>query len=259
MRREALWGTLLLGIALLEGCKFVNVMTEKPVIRLRLNAGVSEVQMHSTYQFAREFMQGIPGKEFITAPHVLIYQDDTLKLRIEEAGGLRTLPTLIGYSVRHETQDPESTIKYVTVHILPDYVPLRVALDRAMKLRDELAAQGFRAQNRAWETRFNARFKAAPPNLDAFEDLEPAILNSMFFVKSANVFEMQKGSLNIELSITNGRRKFGSRTDETDDRMAPVEERAAKEAQTFSQKDLLAEPSYSLELSIGPTDESRRN
>ncbi len=254
-RRQALWGISLLGITSLEGCDFANAMTKKTVIQLRLDAPVSEVQSHSTYQFPPEFMQGIPGKEFITVPHVLIYQDDTLTLRIEEAGGLRTLATMISYSVRQEQQDPESIIDHFRVHILNDYVALRVALDCAKKLQDELLAQGFSIQKRTWTQRFTARFKAAPPNLDALEDLEPAFLNSSFFAQSANVFEMQKGHLNIELSLTNGRRKWGSRTDKTDDSTGPLDVRAAKEAQSMSQQDLLKEPCYSLELSIGPTNE----
>lgn len=124
-----------MGIASLAGAYLATSISEKPVVQLWLDAMVSEVQAHSTYQFAPEFMQGIPGKEFITVPHVLIYQHDTLTLRIDEAGGLRTLPTLIGYAIRSEPQDPESTINYLTLHILNDYVALRVAFDRAKNFR----------------------------------------------------------------------------------------------------------------------------
>lgn len=254
-RRKVLWGISLLGIASLTGAHLATSMSEKPVIQLCLDATVSEVQAHSTYQFAPEFMQGIPGKEFITVPHVLIYQDDTLTLRIEEAGGLRTLPTLIGYASRLSPQDPESIINYLTVHILNDYVALRVALDRARKLQDELLAQGFSVQKLTWGERFDARFEAAPANPDVLENLEAAFLNSSFFAKSVTVFRMQKGHLDIELSLTNGRRKWGSRTDRTDSVWGSRDDRAAKEARSMSQQDLLKEPSYSLELGIGPTDE----
>jgi hypothetical protein len=200
-------------------------------------------------------LQGIPGKESITVPHVLVYQDETLTLRIEEAGGLRTLPTRIGYATRLEPTDPESTINYFSVHVLPDYAPLPVVLERARSLRDTLLAQGFVAQTRRWQDRFNANWEAAPARLDAFEDLEPAFLDSAFYAKRASVFDVSKSKLNVELRLVNGRRLWGSRTDRTDDMHAPAEKRAAKEAGSMSRKDLLEEPVYSLELSFGPTNE----
>lgn len=66
---------------------------------------------------------------------------------------------------------------------------------------------------------------------------------------------MQKGHLNIRLSLTNGRGKWGSRTDKTDTVWGSRDDGAAKEARSMSQQDLLKEPSYSLELGIDPTDE----
>ena len=254
-RRQTLVCVLLLGAGLLEGCNFVNAATEKPKIQLRLDAPVSEVQANSSYQFPSEFLEGVPGKEFITVPHVLVYQDDTLTLRIDDAGGLRTLPTNIGYSVRVEPTAPESTVNYIGVHVLPDYSPLPVALARARALRDALLAQGFVVETRPWKDRFNANWEAAPTHLDAFEDLEAAFLNSAFYAKRASVFDMSKGKINVELLLINGRRLWGSRTDRTDDMNAPAEKRAAKEASSMGRQDLLAEPVYSLELSVGPSNE----
>lgn len=254
-RRQTLWGMSLLSTGLLEGCNFVDAATQKPLIQLRLDAPVSEVQAHSSYKFAPEFLQGIPGKEFITVPHVLVYQDETLTLRIDDAGGLSTLATSIGYATRLEPTDPESTVNYFSVHVLLDYSPLSVALERARSLRDALLAQRFVAQTRRWQSRFDANWEAAPAHLDAFEDLEPAFLNSAFYAKSASVFDMSKDKLNVELRLVNGRRKWGSRTDRTDDMHAPAEKRAAKEAGSMGRQDLLTEPVYSLKLSFGPTDE----
>jgi hypothetical protein len=47
---------------------------------------------------------------------------------------------------------------------------------------------------------------------------------------------------------------LGSHVDRTDSAQSPVEARAAKESATMSKADLLAEPGYSLKISIGPTD-----
>lgn len=95
-RQTILLGLSFMSATLLEGCDAVMAKTDKPMVQLRLDAPVSEVQAHSTYKFAPEFLQGIPGKEFITVPHVLVYQDETLTLRIEDAGGVRTMPTNLG-------------------------------------------------------------------------------------------------------------------------------------------------------------------
>lgn len=254
-RRQTLWGMSLLSTGLLEGCNFVDAATQKPLIQLRLDAPVSEVQAHSSYKFPPEFLQGIPSKEFITVPHVLVYQDDTLTLRIDNAGGLHTLPTSIGYATRLESTDPESTVNYFSVHVLPDYAPLPVALARARALRDMLLAQGFVTRTRPWQSRFDANWEAAPARLDAFEDLESAFLDSVFYVKDATVFTMTKNHLRVELAMINGRRKWGSRADRTDDMHAPAEKRAAKEVGSMGRQDLLAEPVYSLKLSVGPTNE----
>ena len=131
--------------------------------------------------------------------------------------------------------------------------PWRVRARCAM--RDALLAQGFVVETRPWKDRFNANWEAAPTHLDAFEDLEAAFLNSAFYAKRASVFDMSKGKLNVELLLINGRRLWGSRTDRTDDMNAPAEKRAAKEASSMGRQDLLAEPVYSLELSVGPSNE----
>lgn len=254
-RRQTMLGLSLMSVALLEGCDSVMDKADKPVVQLRLDAPVSEVQAHSTYKFASEFLQGIPGKEFITAPHVLVYQDETLTLRVEDAGGVRTMPTNLGYAVRLDPAEPESTINYLSVHALADYSPLPVALEHARELRDALLMQGFIVQERHWKKRFDGVWEAAPQHLDAFDDLEPAFLNSTFYLKDATVFTLLKNHLRVELAMINGRRKWGSRTDPTDISSNPAEERATKEASSMTQKDLRAEPVYSLVLSIGPTDE----
>lgn len=141
------------------------------------------------------------------------------------------------------------------MHVLPNYSPLPVALERARVLRDALLTQGFVVQERNWKKRFDGIWEAAPPHLDAFDDLEPAFLNSKFYLKDATVFTMLRNHLRVELAMINGRRKWGSRTDSTDSSSSPAEERAAKEARSMSQQDLRSESVYSLELSIGPTDE----
>ena len=257
-RRQTVLGLLLIGVTLLEGRGAGMATTEKLVIQLRLDAPVSEVQAHSTYKFATEFLQGIPGKEFITVPHVLVYHDETLSLRIEDAGGVRSMATNLGYEVRFDPTEPESTINHFGVHVLPDYSPLPVALERARVLRDTLLAQGFAIQHRPWQSRFAANWKAAPTQLDSFDDLEPAFLNSAFYVKDATVFTMMKSHLRVELAMINGRRKWGSRTDSTDRISTPAQERAAAEARSMTRQELLSEPVYALKLSVGPTDEWRK-
>lgn len=235
----------------------MNRPTEKPVIQLRMDQRVSEVQAQSTFKFSSGFLDGNPGLEFVTVPHLLIYQDDFLKVRIEDAGGLSTLATRISTTTILDVGDPEATINSLVVHLLPDYAPLPVAIKRARALRDELVAQGFVFNQRPWKSRFRAIIKSAPKSLDAFEDLEPAFLSSAFFVEEATVFDMSKGKIRLEVSLVNGRRRWGSRIDSTDTALDSPEVRAAKEVQAMSRDDLLSEPSYTLRLAIGPTNEWR--
>lgn len=255
-RRQSFFAISIPGLHLLQACNFMDTTTQKSLIQLRMDATVSEVQAHSSFKFSKGFLQGIPGSEFIIEPHILVYRDDSLALRIEDAGGLPSLPTSIGYSARSELSDPESIIKYLSVHLLPKHSPLPVAVERARALRDMLLEQGFVLEVRSWKDRFNnANWEAVPDKLDAFEDLEPAFLNSLFFAKSATVFAYEKGRLLLELRLTNARRRWGRRTDNMDDLYKPDEIRGAEEAASMGRQELLTEPVYSLELSIGPTNE----
>ena len=229
----------------------------KPTIRLWLDAPVSDVVAGSTYPFTDDFKSGGAAGGMITTPHVLVIDEPGFALRFEDAGGLPSLPTSIGHSYRHDASDPPSRVQYFGVHPLPDYVQLRTALAKARELRDALLAQGFTPLARRWQSRFTAEWEAAPASLDRFEDMEEAFLSSAFFAKSANVFDLVKGRINVELGIVNGRRKWGRRVDRSDNPTLLVAERARKEAQTMSRADLLAEKSYSLELSVGPTNEWR--
>lgn len=244
----------LFAIILLSGCNLVNDTDTKPVIQLRLDAPVSEVQAYSTYKFPQEFLHGIPGREFVLVPHIFIYKDDTLSLRIEDAGGLETLGTHINYDTQHGSADLESIVNHCSVHVLPDYSTLQVALERVGKLRNELLTQKFLIEESSWKNRFDANWEAAPPRLDSFQDIKEAFVDSAFFVKSATILVFKKDDLRVELKLINGRRKWGSRTDSTDRPSFPAQDRAAKEARTMSRQDLLAEASYSLMLNIGPTD-----
>lgn len=256
-RRKAA-AMLLAGFAMLPACD-ADKPSARPTIRLWLDAPVSEVTAGSTYAFSRDFANGSAAGGLITTPHVLVIDEPGFSLRFEEAGGLPSLPTSIGHSYRHDANDPPSWVAHFAVHPLPEYVTLRNALGKAKELREVLLAQGFAPVARSWQSRFTAEWEAAPASLDRFEDLEEAFLSSRFFAKSANVFNLEKGRINVELQLVNARRKWGSRVDLSDRPSMPAVQRAEQEAQTMSRSDLLAEKSYALKFSVGPTVNWRRS
>ena len=92
-------------------------------------------------------------------------------------------------------------------------------------------------------------------HVDAIGDLESVFTDTAFFAAEGNAFDMSKGRLRVQATIINGRRRWGSRTDPEDSAQLPVKTRAAKERATLNHADLLSEPSYSLQVTICPTDE----
>lgn len=246
---------ILCGIFLAQACIVASADEAKPVIELRIDATVSEVQAKSTFQFAPEFLQGIPGKEFINKPHVLVYKDDDLYFRIEDAGGAFSRFTQLGYVSRWKKTDPESTIDHFTVHPGGKFLDLPTALARAKQLRDDFLSQGFVMSPNVKQIHFMEKDTFAPANLHQFENLETAFLDSFFFAKTARVFYMEKNKLEVRLELANYRRRWGSLTDRTDDTSLFDEERAATELNTMKQSDLLAEPVYLLSLVVGGTNE----
>lgn len=226
-----------------------------PVIRLWLDAPVDEVAGSSTYRLPPEFLKGIPGKEIVAGPHVLLVDEPGFVLRFNVAGIAPSLATRISYSVRHVASDPTSFIQSFVVHPLPDYVRLDVALAKAKELRQMLLAQDFKEEARSVKDRFTAEWEAAPAGADRFEGLEAAFLSSKFFAKSGSAFSMTKGRNLVNLRLVNGRRKWGSREDRSDLTYLPVAERIRREVERMSESDLRSEAVYSLEFSVGPTIE----
>lgn len=111
-----------------------------PTIRLWLDAPVEEVARLSTYSFPPEFLQGEPGKEVVTAPHVLAIEEPGFVMQFNVQGLVPALATRVSYAVRLSKKDPPSFIQSVTVHPLPGYVKLRAALAKAAELRQDLLA-----------------------------------------------------------------------------------------------------------------------
>lgn len=254
VRRWRCWWGWLLCCAMLPACD-AQPADGKPVVRLWLDAPVREVARLSSYRFPPGFEQGVPGNELITTPHVVVIDDPGLSLRFEDAGTLPSLASSIGYSVRLENDEPPSCIKYFGLSPLPNYVPLEAALAKAREIQDALLSQNFEVVAQPWRNRFDAQWEAAPAHLDAFEDLLPAFLNSAFYVKDATVFRTAKGRIDVELSLVNARRKWGSRTNRADHPIAlPMDsQRSQYEQQHMTREDLLREPVYTLRLTIGPS------
>lgn len=249
-----LYGTLFAVVILASVAAVQSTREGKPVIRLALDAPVSTVQAKSSLHFPLEFMRGDPAFDRVEVPHILIYEDSTLMLRLPDAGGLRTLATNIATSPPHPQQGREPTVYAIGAYALPDYSTLSSVVKRMREIQAELSAQGFALNPRPWQSRFRADFKHSPAHLDTLNNLEAVFIDSAFFAEEANAFDMTKGRLRVEATIVNGRRRWGSRVDRTDSVQNPVETRAAKEIATMSKAELLAEPSYSLKISIGPTD-----
>lgn len=226
-----------------------------PVLRLWLDAPVEEVARLSTFRLPGELRRGIPGKEFITTPHVLWIDEPGFALRFDVAGNIPSLATQIGYSFHQTDADPPPSIEYFTVHPLPDYVRLDAVLAKAKEIRQSLLTQGFKEENQSVQNRFNAEWEAAPAGVDRFEGLEAAFLSTRFFAKSATAFSMTKGRYAVNLRLINGRRRWGSREDRTDMPYQPVSERIERELQRMTEEDLREESVYSLQFSVGPTND----
>jgi hypothetical protein len=226
---------------------------ELPVIKVRLDEPLLRLQADSTYEFPSVMLQGQPGYESVLSPHALVYEDESLVLRIDQAGGQSSLPTVIGYDLRLSPAAPPSSVAYVSVHALNDYADLRTALARVRELQALLAAQGFEAVPLPSETRYAARLAAAPADPAVLEDLERAFTDSAYYAKSAIAFHLRKGKLRVEAVLVNGRRKWGPRSGPVETR--PAAEASQEEARTMTAGELLREPVYSLQLQIGATPE----
>lgn len=225
-----------------------------PVLRLWLDAPLEDVARLSTFRLPDEVLRGIPGKEFITTPHVLWIDEPGFTLRFHVAGNIPSLFTQLGYSVCLTGADPPPVIEYVTVHPLPDYVRLDAALVKAKEIRESLLTQGFKEEMDSLQNRFTAEWDTAPAGADRFEGLEAAFLNTRFFARSATAFRMTKGRYAVNLRLINGRRRWGSREDRSDLTLL-LAERIERELQRMSEKDLRNEAVYSLQFTVGPTND----
>jgi len=249
--------TLIVCSMLVDGCTNGGSHLKKSVIRLHIGQHLREVQAESQYMFSENFLDCKNGGEFITVPHTLIYQDDDFNFQVEGAGALESLPTSIGCSIRLTHADPDSVVENITVFVLPGYGSLSAAIKRASKIKNEFLAQGFIQNERTPMSRFTAILKNAPASLDSLEDVESAFLSSAFFAQSVTVLDMSKQKIHLELTLTNARRKWGARSGgQTMEFLDAPETRALKEARDMNEKDLIAEESYSLKLSIGPESTS---
>jgi hypothetical protein len=173
------------------GWQGAQAVGELPVIKVRLDEPLLRLQADSTYEFPSAMLQGQPGHESIPRPHALVYEDELLVLRIDQAGGHALLRTVIGYDMRLSPAAPPSSVAYVSVHVLNDYADLRTALARVRELQAVLAGQGFEAVPLPPEARYAARLDATPADP---ESLESAFTDSRYYARSATAFLMRKGS-----------------------------------------------------------------
>ncbi|PXX33476.1 hypothetical protein [Undibacterium pigrum] len=226
-----------------------------PVIQLRMEAPVSEVQAKSSYQFDEKFMQGVPGKEYISVPHVLVYKDADLEFRIEKASNVNSLATYLGYKIRHREIDPESIISDFSFYPIDDYVNLHASVELVKKFRDDFLAQGFTSKDQPWQSFYKTNTGQPEMSLTSFEGIESFFLNSQFYIKDLRAVVLEKNNMQITMDICNLRRRWGSRTDREDVNYAPVKDRIAREIKSMTQEDLKTEPSYSVKITFSPTME----
>lgn len=226
-----------------------------PVIQLRMDAPVREVQAKSSYQFDQKFLKGVPGKEYITTPHVLFYKDTDLEFRVEKKGDIRSLATYLGYEIRHFEGAPESLISHFSFFPIDDYVDAHTAVEQIKKFRDVFISQGFISTDKPWLDSYVISSEQPQKYLTSLEGLESLFLNSQSYVKQIRAVVLKKNSIEIKIDIVNLRRKYGSRTDADDKDYAPTEDRIAREIRSLTPAELKTEPSYSVNIIFEPTRE----
>jgi hypothetical protein len=239
---------LLVGAAvLLAACSCTSQPMETPTVVLHLGQTVSQVQQQSTYRFPDSFMK--PGSVFhvVTQPHTFIYSDSTLKLQLPRNSRHESLGSHI-HALSEAALEP--TVYAVTVHALDDYANLPNSMACIRKIRLDLLSQGFVEMPHSTASRFKANFGSVRKT-DTLNEIEEAFLDSQFFAQRAIALDMTKKNLRLTVTLINGRRLWGSRKNPGDDLLMSTKTRAGVEATKFTRQELMAEPSYSVEFSIG--------
>ncbi|WP_139232853.1 hypothetical protein [Duganella sp. CF458] len=225
-----------------------------PTVVVHLGQPVRQVQENSTYRFPDSFTK--PGSVFhvITQPHTFIYSDATLKLQFARNSRYESLGSHI-HALSEGT--PEPTVYAVTVQAFDDYVDLPTAVAYIRKFRQSLLTQGLAEIPHSTASRFKANFDSTR-KADTLDEIEDAFLDSQFFAQRAMALDMTKNNLRLTVTLINGRRLWGDRKDLSDDFMKSAKTRAGSEATKFKRQDLLAERSYSVEISIGDNPNLRK-
>jgi hypothetical protein len=192
------------------------------------------------------------GGAFVTTPHRLIYEDQSLRLVFPNAGNHRSMPTSLMVTADFLT--------IVSVSALAEYVDVKAAAAESRRLLTELKLQGFDYAHedpakyiypKFYLARHNIFARPRPPQtVGSFEEMEAVFLNSQVYLEEFLVFSLRKAQVEARLRVTNMRRRHTENRISATGPILSVQDRADQEARMLNRETLEKERAYYLEVSI---------
>jgi hypothetical protein len=255
-RYAVLANVLSLSLVALAGTGIAtSANADRSTITVALGMNPEQVRKRSTASIPWSFIpvgEKRAGSAFVTTPHRLIYQDQSLRLDFPDAGNHRSMPTVL-------TTTADSLVT-VSVSALGEYVDVKAAIAESKRLLADLRAQRFDYPPEDSSKDIYPKFFLAKKNLfsdpppprtvSSFEEMEAAFLNSVFYLEEFLVFRLRKGEIDVALRVTNMRRRHTENQISWKGPILSIQERADREARSMDRRTLERERAYYLDVSI---------